>query len=137
MLTAFKRSQESSDEEKGPASRTATLLHGTTHPLELFEQQQIERQKTEQRLLAIHPPASPDGRRRGLAPWHRRQSHESLLSVSSSIYKILMGKSPMATPASHPSSGGSGGSGGSGRIFIRTAPKCKMGLMPRFDLGLM
>jgi hypothetical protein len=35
----------------------------------------------------------------GLAPWHRKSSHESLLSVSSSVHRILMGRAPAVTPA--------------------------------------
>ncbi|UKZ59595.1 uncharacterized protein TrAtP1_000896 [Trichoderma atroviride] len=37
----------------------------------------------------------------GRAPWHRKESAESLTSVSSSIRSVLKGKTPPATPANH------------------------------------
>ncbi|KAE8450547.1 hypothetical protein EG329_006278 [Mollisiaceae sp. DMI_Dod_QoI] len=46
-------------------------------------------------------PTSPDPRSRrvfGLAPWHQKNSNESLLSVSSSVHQLLVGKTPAATP---------------------------------------
>lgn len=46
-------------------------------------------------------PNSPGRRAFGLAPWHRRnshESHESIFSVSSSVHKLLRGKTPATTP---------------------------------------
>ncbi|CAG8957553.1 hypothetical protein HYFRA_00010419 [Hymenoscyphus fraxineus] len=87
-----------------PKSRTTMLLEGTSTQLEkvrkeLLELQQIHTQP--RRTFTSRTPASPETRRRrGRAPWHRRQSNESMWSVSSSVHKILMGKSPAASPAS-------------------------------------
>ncbi|KAM0253291.1 hypothetical protein ACHAQJ_007345 [Trichoderma viride] len=37
----------------------------------------------------------------GKAPWHRKESGDSFISVSSSIRAVLKGKTPPATPANH------------------------------------
>ncbi|PMD47399.1 hypothetical protein L207DRAFT_560909 [Hyaloscypha variabilis F] len=53
-------------------------------------------------LATLSPSTSSlDGRRRpklGIAPWHRRHSNDSLMSVTSSVRNLLMGKTPVATP---------------------------------------
>lgn len=40
----------------------------------------------------------PSSRVRGLAPWHRANSDETMMSASSSVHKLLMGDTPLATP---------------------------------------
>jgi hypothetical protein len=75
------------------ASRTTMLLQGATN---YFDRTQ----------LRIHTAGrsprpsmgSRDRPRLGVAPWHRRHSQDSMLSVSSSVRKLLMGKTPIATP---------------------------------------
>ena len=42
----------------------------------------------------------PRYRRFGLAPWHRRTSFDSLFSVTSSVHRLLQGKTPLVTPDS-------------------------------------
>ncbi|CAG8977642.1 hypothetical protein HYALB_00006592 [Hymenoscyphus albidus] len=92
---------------KCPRSRTTMLLEGTSTQLEKFRKELLELQQIHtppRRTFTSRTPTSPETRRRrGLAPWHRRQSNESnesMWSVSSSVHKILMGKSPAASPAS-------------------------------------
>jgi parafibromin len=66
-----------------------------------FNRMQQEREDRNGRLLSPATPltpASPDRRIFGLAPWHRRNSHESILTVSSSVHRLLQGKTPAATP---------------------------------------
>jgi parafibromin len=85
------------------ASRTTILLEGTSN---YFEKLQQERAQLQSRQLlrqetAQSPASSLDSRPRrrlGLAPWHRRNSHESVLSVSSSVHRLLQGMTPAATP---------------------------------------
>jgi parafibromin len=82
------------------ASRTTMLLEGTTI---YFDRVQRERNNRHRSYLAAtpHSPATPSSRSRhsfGLAPWHRRNSHDSFLSVSSSVHRLLMGKTPSSTP---------------------------------------
>ena len=77
------------------ASRTTILLHGAST--------YFDRAQRRSNYLATESPSSSslEGRKRpkiGLAPWHRRHSNESLLSVTSSVRNILMGKTPIATP---------------------------------------
>lgn len=43
-------------------------------------------------------PSDSSRRHLGLAPWHRKTSQDSILSVSSSILDLLRGKPPPATP---------------------------------------
>ncbi|KAG0649142.1 Cell division control 73 [Hyphodiscus hymeniophilus] len=86
-------------------TRTILLLEGTSNYLD----QQLQDQR-ERRVNGFYPvsetpqtPISIDGRPRrrfGLAPWHRKTSQESLLSVSSSVHRLLMGKAP--APAATP-----------------------------------
>lgn len=94
------------------------VLEGTSH---YFEKLQRNRRERKDRLYEVATIGSPrsvvtssvDGRsmRRGfgLAPWHRRNSHESLLSVSSSVHRLLMGKTPATTPRSEEKYFGPGG----------------------------
>lgn len=86
----------------GIKSRTTVLLEGTSQYLN-----EAERERIEKKLSGFATPrsvgtnASLDGRLRrgfGLAPWHRRASHESVFSATSSIRQLLMGKNPAATP---------------------------------------
>jgi parafibromin len=69
-----------------------------------FDRVQRERGNMCVSTPAIHTPTSPaslDARPRrmfGLAPWHRKNSNESMLSVSSSVHQLLMGRTPAATP---------------------------------------
>lgn len=104
------------------------LLEGTTRPLERILKERHEDQlRKQQKANGQHDlhesgraPVSPDTRRRhGLAPWHRRNSNDSMLSVSSSVHRILMGKSPLATPASI--------SDKSNADTTRSVAKCKKG----------
>ena len=82
------------------ASRTTMLLEGTTT---YFDRLQRERNQKGSHLGPTpHSPQTPDSRLYrgfGLAPWHRRHSHDSFISVSSSIHGFLMGKTPTATPS--------------------------------------
>ncbi|KAE9363510.1 hypothetical protein N431DRAFT_474532 [Stipitochalara longipes BDJ] len=77
------------------ASRTTMLLQGASTYFD-------RTQRRSNRLVEISPsPSSLDGKRRpklGVAPWHRRRSHDSILSVTSSVRNLLMGKTPIATP---------------------------------------
>lgn len=88
----------SAEGSTGLASRTTLILEGATG---YFDRMQQERKDRYGRLLSPGTPLTPvsPGRRAfGLAPWHRRNSHESVLSVSSSVHKLLRGKTPAATP---------------------------------------
>ncbi|PVH85981.1 hypothetical protein DL98DRAFT_511063 [Cadophora sp. DSE1049] len=82
-------------------SRTTMLLQGTSQYLDRAE---LERYQIAAPCLAPEAPETPGSsslrsiRRFGLAPWHRRSSHESILSASSSVFKLLLGKPPAATP---------------------------------------
>lgn len=86
----------------GLKSRTTVLLEGTSQYLSETERERIEKKCAgfaTPRSIASH--ATFDGRLRrgfGLAPWHRRNSHESVFSATSSIRQLLMGKNPAATP---------------------------------------
>lgn len=91
--------------KNGLKSRTTVLLEETSNYL--IQQQRAKAEKQKQYDVStprsITSLASLDGRLRrgfGLAPWHRRNSHESFLSASSSIHRLLMGKTPSATPNS-------------------------------------
>lgn len=48
----------------------------------------------------LHRTASPDASKRkfGLAPWHRRNSQTSVISVTDSVRDLLMGPTPIPTP---------------------------------------
>jgi parafibromin len=88
------------DSEGGLAPQTTVVLEGASS---YFERAQRERNQRHEALASPATscgPASPGSRSRrfGLAPWHRRTSHESLFSVTSSVHKLLMGKTPAATP---------------------------------------
>ncbi|KAL5316560.1 hypothetical protein ACEPPN_015609 [Leptodophora sp. 'Broadleaf-Isolate-01'] len=82
-------------------SRTTMLLQGTSQYLDRVQR---ERCQTSVPCLPPDAPQTPESqssrstRRFGLAPWHRRSSHESILSASSSVFKLLLGKPPAATP---------------------------------------
>lgn len=81
------------------ASRTTMLLQGTTSYFD-----RIQRVGNRRTLATEASPSSSyltkrSRRRFGIAPWHRRHSQDSLLSVSSSVHKLLMGKTPIATPS--------------------------------------
>lgn len=82
-------------------SSTTTVLEGAAN---YFDRAQRDRGNLFASFPAIPTPASPaspEARPRrmfGLAPWHRKTSHDSLLSVSSSVHDLLMGKTPAATP---------------------------------------
>ena len=86
-------------------SRTTLLLEDTSSYFDQHKCEQHELIAANRGCLAPTTPATPastDSRPRrgfGLAPWHRRTSQESLLSVSSSVHRLLMGKAPAATPA--------------------------------------
>lgn len=82
------------------ASRTAVLLEGTSS---YFDRLERERSQKLQAFLKPIPGAfspGPRGLRRtfGLAPWHRNESHESILSATSSVHKLLIGDTPAPTP---------------------------------------
>lgn len=87
----------------GWGSRTATVLEGAA---QYFDRTHRDRGKinvndSTPSLHTPHTPASPDVRHRrvlGLAPWHRKTSNDSFLSVSSSVHEMLMGKTPAQTP---------------------------------------
>lgn len=82
-------------------SQTTMLLQGTSQYLDRAE---LERSQTSAAGLPPEVPRTPRSssirsiRRFGLAPWHRRSSQESILSASSSVFKLLLGKPPAATP---------------------------------------
>ncbi|KAH7314052.1 hypothetical protein BKA65DRAFT_600110 [Rhexocercosporidium sp. MPI-PUGE-AT-0058] len=82
-------------------SRTTMLLQGTSQYL---GQVQRERCQISVPCRPPDPPQTPcsqssrSTRRFGLAPWHRRSSHESILSASSSVFRLLLGKPPVTTP---------------------------------------
>lgn len=84
-------------------SRTTMLLQGTSQYLDRVQRDICQ---TSVPSLPSDIPQTPGSqssrstRRFGLAPWHRRGSHESILSVSSSVFKLLLGKAPAATPNS-------------------------------------
>lgn len=85
------------------ASRTTILLEGTSNYFEKLQQERAQLQSHQllRQETAQSPASSQDSRPRrrlGLAPWHRRNSHESVLSVSSSVYRLLRGRTPAATP---------------------------------------
>lgn len=86
----------------GIKSRTTVLLEGTSQYLHEAERERIE--KACQGFATprtVGTTTSFDQRIRrgfGLAPWHRRASHESIFSATSSIRQLLMGKNPAATP---------------------------------------
>lgn len=76
-------------------SRTTILLHGAST--------YFDRAHRRSNHLAANSPSSSslEGRKRskiGIAPWHRKRSNESLLSVTSSVRDLLMGNTPIATP---------------------------------------
>ncbi|CZR62381.1 uncharacterized protein PAC_12278 [Phialocephala subalpina] len=83
----------------GWGSRTTTVLEGAAS---YFNNQRVG---LGSKSCASTPvlPSSPEYRTRrpfGLAPWHRKSSNGSFLSVSSSVHQILMGRTPVASP--HP-----------------------------------
>ncbi|KAF4637271.1 hypothetical protein G7Y89_g786 [Cudoniella acicularis] len=93
-------SEDSSATPTERPSRTTMLLEGTSNYFEKAEQEEKHRREM-QPPQHPKPSPSPDSRPRrgfGLAPWHRKNSSESLLSASTSVYRILMGKTPSATP---------------------------------------
>jgi hypothetical protein len=78
-------------------SRTALVLKCTSHYFERLQRESPPRQPTSLKSVPIDFSSKPR-RTFGLAPWHRKNSHESFLSVSSSVHKLLIGKTPAATP---------------------------------------
>ncbi|PBP26161.1 hypothetical protein BUE80_DR002907 [Diplocarpon rosae] len=83
------------------ASQTTMLLQGTSHFLDRVQRENSQAPGAHVPSDFPQTPGSPGGislRRFGLAPWHRRSSHESILSASSSVFKLLLGKGPTATP---------------------------------------
>ncbi|KAL3417301.1 hypothetical protein PVAG01_11301 [Phlyctema vagabunda] len=80
-------------------SRTTMLLEATAG---YFDRVQT---KKHQSILAASPvTSSPDSkgsrRRFGLAPWHRRDSHDTLISVTTTLHNLLMGNTPAVSPVS-------------------------------------
>lgn len=76
-------------------------LQGTTSYLKRMQSSLSDRQQTRHPTSDSHSLSSPESntrRRYGLAPWHRKNSHETVFSVSSSIREVLMGKTPVVTP---------------------------------------
>lgn len=86
--------------KKLQSKTTITLQEATT----LLERSQRETEG--QSLGTLRPKNSatsfmfPRSKRTrfGLAPWHRKKSFESFFSVSSSMYKLLSGRTPSTTP---------------------------------------
>ncbi|OWP04612.1 hypothetical protein B2J93_4891 [Marssonina coronariae] len=106
IRTRFQQKADAADDvsvadQQKLASQTTMLLQGTSHFLD-----RVQREKSQPPGIHVpsdlpQTPGSPGGislRRFGLAPWHRRSSHESILSASSSVFKLLLGKAPSATP---------------------------------------
>src|SRR5450756_1372129 len=76
------------------ASHTTILLHGASNYFDRM-------QRRSHLPSGISPSPSLGSRSRprlGIAPWHRRHSLDSVLSVSSSVRNLLLGKTPIATP---------------------------------------
>ena len=76
------------------ASRTTILLHGASNYFDLTQR----RSNRHAEISPSHSLGSRSRPRLGIAPWHRRHSHDSVLSVSSSVRSLLLGKTPTATP---------------------------------------
>lgn len=86
-----------------PRSQTTKIIQGTTNAL---EQARRDCCPDKERQFA------PDGRelslgssgnngykgRLGVAPWHRRKSQDTMLSVTSTIRDVLRGRTPVSTP---------------------------------------
>ncbi|TVY83590.1 Cell division control protein [Lachnellula suecica] len=79
-------------------SRTALVLEGTSHYLYRIQREGTQRRQTFYSKEAQTPSSVKHHRTLGLAPWHRKGSKESMLSVSSSIHRLLLGKTPAPTP---------------------------------------
>jgi len=97
---------------EGIVSRTTMLLQGTSTYFDRVQRERIIRRERLGSSSGPQTPASSDSRfpkRIGLAPWHRRNSHDSLLSASSSIRGLLMGRTPSATPIPERQYAGAGG----------------------------
>jgi parafibromin len=87
-------------------SKTTMVLEGASQYFNEEQRNRAAKKYESASPRSIASFASSDGRLRfgfGLAPWHRRSSHESFLSVSSSVHRLLMGKAPAATPKSEAS----------------------------------
>ncbi|CZS92254.1 uncharacterized protein RAG0_02719 [Rhynchosporium agropyri] len=83
------------------ASQTTQLLQGTSQYLDRVQRQRCQTSAPYILPDDAHTPGSQSSRstrKFGLAPWHRRSSYESILSVSSSVFRLLLGKAPAATP---------------------------------------
>ncbi|KAM3085194.1 hypothetical protein ACMFMG_003623 [Clarireedia jacksonii] len=94
------RNEEISPKTSRVPSSTTILLEGAAS---FFEQNRLSESSGGPPCLTSKSFNSTDSKRRkfGLAPWHnRRQSDNSMLSASSSVHNILMGKTPMPTPRS-------------------------------------
>lgn len=94
LKSADKLSMKSLETPGNLASRTTILLHGATN---YFDRTQPQPHLS----TGLSPSPSLGSRTRprlGVAPWHRRHSHDSVLSVSSSVRDLLRGKTPIATP---------------------------------------
>ena len=71
-------------------SRTTATLEGATNALEHIHFPADGRTSSLGSLGAHRNP--------GLAPWHRRNSQDTLWSISSSIREVLRGRTPVVTP---------------------------------------
>ncbi|RDW92118.1 hypothetical protein BP5796_01512 [Coleophoma crateriformis] len=94
-----RKSEISHSSDDALPSRTTMLLEGTSV---YFARAQSRKQKAG--LAASPATSSPDSkgsrRRFGLAPWHRRNSQDTLMSVTTSLHNLLMGATPAVTPES-------------------------------------
>ncbi|TAQ84088.1 hypothetical protein B7494_g7589 [Chlorociboria aeruginascens] len=82
------------------ASGTTMILEGATNYLD-----RAERMRNHGHHPKTSNSSSLNSRVRpgfGLAPWHRKSSSDSVISVSSSIHDLLMGRPPLSTPNPDP-----------------------------------
>ncbi|SZF02090.1 unnamed protein product [Blumeria hordei] len=84
-------------------SRTTFLLEETSKYFTRSKKSQKSKNRTNLTITTpktISSYASFDSGHRpfGFAPWHRTESYESLWSLSSSVHRLLIGKTPPATP---------------------------------------
>lgn len=94
-------------------SRTTLILQGTTR---YFEGNQSDRSRNhayhtyhEASPGSQSPDSKGERRRFGLAPWHRRNSNDTVITVTSSLHELLMGEAPRPTPNSEVEYTGHGG----------------------------
>lgn len=107
MLNKYNANSQQIPHEKENASIKSTnkLLSKTT-----FTLKEVSSLLADSRVRSTNDPAGKDSaplcfrpgkrRRYGLAPWHRKSSFDSFFSVTSSIHKLLLGKTPLTTPRS-------------------------------------